>query len=456
MIVSLKILAIVAGIGLVLILVAPLYSLLLLDLLLAPVQRHTELAGVLLDQTDLIFALLALGWVLRSRLGVREMRAQVPYFWLWVTLGGLLSLVYLTAPINQPYLTAFHRAVYQVYRASWKPILYFPLAAILLNTLGRSQLAVATVVLAGDFCSLYAIPQGYEGFRAGGPFPTGNTLGAVLIVPFVAAFAKLVFPHTIRQRWFYGGSLLLCGRALLFARSRGAFAGVLAGILLILAFLALRSTGRSRLLRLFPVAIGLVLLVFALKPDVMQRPNVQRLLTLSDPMEERTMQWRVENRWNFYWEKSWEKPWLGHGTDIDRSLVKISGAKTPHNSYLSLVVENGYPTAILYLLLLSLSIARSLKFYRSQSTTPGGLQGLLLAAGIVGILVHFMADSIINLPYVSKTLWLFAGLAASLPMVAQAEESETENSVEMSSENGIELPLRPAARTSLSNQAPST
>ena len=168
------------------------------------------------------------------------------------------------------------------------------------------------------------------------------------------------------------------------------------------------------------------------------------------------MQWRMENRWSFYWEKAWTKPWLGHGTDIDRSLVEISGAKTPHNSYLSLIVENGFPTAIIYLLLLFLSMARSLNLYRRQLITPEALHGLLLTAGIVGILVHFMADSIINLPYVSKTLWLFASLAASLPRAARADHVEIEESGQVAGTNTTEFPLRTAARTGLSNQASPT
>ena len=83
---------------------------------------------------------------------------------------------------------------------------------------------------AGDFCSVFAIPQGYQGFRAWGPFGTGNALGAMLIVPVVVSFAKLIFPHTPRERLFYGTSLLLMGGAALLDLSRGAFAGMMAVI----------------------------------------------------------------------------------------------------------------------------------------------------------------------------------------------------------------------------------
>lgn len=418
-----KILAAVAVISLVLVLAAPLHTLLIFDLLLAPLRRQTEISGVFLDQTDVIFAFLALGFVLRRRLTFREIRARVPYFWLWLLVGIGLSVAYLSADIHERHLTAFHRGVYQVYRSSWKPILYFPLAAILLNTAARSKQALVALVLAGDLCALMAIPQGMQGYRAWGPFGSGNTLGAVLIVPVLISFSKLVFPSTAREKWFYGVSLLIVVRAALYASSRGAFAGMLVGAAVILSFLAARSKGRGRLLRLVPAGLLMVLVLFAWKPDLLQRPNVRRAFTLTNPMEEETFQWRLEKRWDFYWQKALQQPWLGYGTDVDPSL-KVSGAKTPHNSYLSLVVENGFPAAILYLWLVVLSLWRGLSFFRSQPASQESFNGLLFAAAILGILTHFMADSLIDIPQVSKPLWLLAGLSACLkPIQEEFEES---------------------------------
>jgi len=420
-----KILAAIAVIALVLALAAPLHTLLIFDLLLAPLRKQTEIAGVMLDQTDVILAFLALGLVLRRRLTFREIRAQVPYFWLWLTVGIVFSVGYLSADINERHLTAFHRGAYQVYRSSWKPILYFPLAAILLNTAARSKQALVALVLAGDLCALIAIPQGMQGYRAWGPFGSGNTLGAVLIVPVVISFSKLVFPSTAREKWFYGVSLLIVGRAALYASSRGAFAGMLVGTAVILSFLAARSKGRGRLLRLVPAGLMVVLVLFAWKPDLLQRPNVRRAFTLTNPMEEETLQWRMEKRWDFYWEKALEQPWLGYGTDIDPSL-QLSGAKTPHNSYLSLVVENGFPAAILYLLLIGLSLWRGLSFFRSQPPSQASFNGLLFAAAILGILTHFMADSLVSIPQVFKPLWLLAGLSACLKPLQEGVEGYPE------------------------------
>ncbi len=42
----------------------------------------------------------------------------------------------------------------------------------------------------------------------------------------------------------------------------------------------------------------------AIKPDVLDRPTVRRAFTIGNPMEENTMQWRINNRWGFFWEKA--------------------------------------------------------------------------------------------------------------------------------------------------------
>jgi len=409
-----SIISAVAATAVVLALVAPLHYLLLFDLLLAFLPGHTSVAGILMDPTDVILAVLLVALFLKSQGAFRMMARDTPLFWLWVLLGILMSITYLLAPGNQQHLTALHRAVYQVYRAAWKPILYFPLAALLLSKSARPQQALLAVIIAGDICALIALPEGLRGFRAEGPFRTGNSLGAVLIVPFIASFGNAFVARSWRAKVFYIGSSLLLARMLLFAGSRGAVAGVVAGLAVMLWFLFAQSKGRVRLLRLIPAGLMALLLLFALKPDLLNRPTVRRALTLTNPMEENTLQWRMEERWGFYWDRALTKPWIGHGSDIDPTIKLKGGAKTPHNGYLSLLVAYGFPAAILYLTFGVLGIVGGLRAYRRSSFTESSFQALLIAAGLTGILVHNLVDSLFtNVPYVNRVYWLLAALGAT-------------------------------------------
>lgn len=310
-------------------LTAPLYNLILLDVLLVPIQGQTQIAGVMLDQTDLILAALILGWLVRRGLSFRQIQDQVPFFWTWVMLGIFMSLAYLTAAQYQQHLTAFHRALYQVYRFSWKPILYYPLAVLLFNSAKSLRHTVVAVVLAGNACALLALPEGLRGLKAEGPFETGNSLGAALVVPFVFCVGALVLWPGKRSRYFFGASLLLLGRVLLYAGSRGATAGAVVGVALLLGVLVSQTRGRARFLRMVPLGLAAVLLLFALKPDLLTRPTVRRALTIRNPMEEGTLQWRIENRWGFFWDKALRSPWLGYGTDVDAELSAQGGRKHP-------------------------------------------------------------------------------------------------------------------------------
>ncbi len=327
--VSPTVLVAVSAVAFPLALTAPLYSLLLLDVLLVPFQGQTQIGGVLLDPSDVIFAALTFGILVRKRLTFQEIRKQVPFFGVWVTLGLLMSVAYLTADKYQQHLTAIHRVIYQVYRFGWKPILFYPLAALFLNSIKGTRHALTAVVLAGNICALMALPQGLRGMKAVGPFGSGNSLGAALVVPFVICFGSIILETSRRSRWFYGLSLLLLGRVLLWAGSRGATAGAVVGTCAVVAVLLAGSRGRSRFLRFVPVGLAAVLILFALKPDLLTRPTVRRAMTISNPMEENTMQWRIENRWGFFWEKALKRPWFGYGTRCGRGAVQKRRSENP-------------------------------------------------------------------------------------------------------------------------------
>lgn len=393
--------------GLALALAAPLYSLLIADLLLGTWPVGWEVGGVLLDPADLVLVSLLLGLVLRGRL---SWPLQVPYLRLWLLLGVALSAAYVTSPLSQEYLTNPVRIAYQLYRYCWRPILFYPLTALLLCRRDRFQIALVVIVLTGDLCALQGLPDGYAGLRASGPFGTANELGAALVVPIVAALALLLIRPS-RKTWLLAlASLPLLLRTFLFTGSRGAFAGVLVGMALMLGFLLRSPALRPRIARLALAAAGLGLVLAVVKPGLSQRPNVQRLLTLSEGAEASTFQWRIEERWPHFWRIAVAHPWLGTGTIVDPSLG--DRANTPHNGYLAIAVQSGFPALALYLIFAITAVANSLRLRQVRGDPRLSALGVANAAALVALLAHSVVDSTLLMPFVSKLFWLHTAFAA--------------------------------------------
>jgi len=425
-------LVLVAVSGLAIVVFAPLHILLLLDLVLDPVQAwmfgqqgtRIEIFSILVDSTDLILVAILLGMTIRLK-GERESRIlAIPHLRLWLLLGLISSVAYLVAPARQEYIVGMGpaRVVYQLLRYCWKPILFYPTAAILLSTEKRAGQALIVLTLVGDFASIIAIPQGYSGLRSFGPYFTPNSLAGVLIVPFLISVAGLVFPTSKMRLFFYLASIGLMGRALLFARSRGGFAAVLLGTACVLLFASLRAGSRARLLRLVASSVLGVFCLVLVKPGILERPTVQRFATTFVPQEQETFAWRAQERWSFYYAKVKQRPWTGYGTDVDESLENQT-ARTPHNGYLSLAMYSGIPVTIGYLIFAAMSLRRMARLSLRSTRTMTAYLALAIGAGVLGILGHNLVESTFtNVALVRKTFWLFAALALSLP---STEEQET-------------------------------
>ena len=78
-------------------LAAPLYFLLLIGLPLQILPGQWELAGVMVDPTDLIFGALAAGLLLRARRANGSERNGIPYLGLWLLFGTYLLVLWLIA-----------------------------------------------------------------------------------------------------------------------------------------------------------------------------------------------------------------------------------------------------------------------------------------------------------------------------------------------------------------------
>ncbi len=407
---SLALFGILLFAAIVLALVFPIYWLVLFDFILVFKQGAWSLGGIRVDITDLSFAGLAIGLLLRARLVPNARPLRIPYLPLWAALTLMLALAYLLAPQNHQYLVDPVRISYQLYRYALKPILIYPLAFLLITHRDRFHHVVVALVLAADLCSVSAIQQGYSGIRAGGPFGGGNALGGVLAVPFLLAILGLLFPRSRKEFLFFACSVPFILRALLFAGSRGAYISIMVGLAFALFFLFQLPEGRAKMTRWAPAAaLGLVLML-AFLPYLSERPTLRRLATVSDPSEVSTFQWRWQLRWPHFWQRALENPWIGTGTDVDFNLG-LRG-NTPHNGYLSLSVKFGFPAAAMFVTFAFLAILNGLRSMRRSTSSQERIHGITIAAAILVLLVHNVVESTLMNAFVAKLFWVLGAVAA--------------------------------------------
>lgn len=360
---------------------------------------------------QLYLAGIAVGLLIRS--GWRqEGRGGIPYFWLWIVYGTMVSVVYLHAPLNQPNFSSPIAVAYQLYRYAWKPILYFALVAVLIGDGQKLQRLLLLLVVLADACSLWATWQGYTGIEPTGPFLTKNQLGGNLIIPFAVCLSGVLYPRSRRSLTFHWLSLLLLLRAFTIAGSRGAFVAIVAAAGVLFACFVLTRRGRARAPRLLLAGAGLAILALAVRPDLLHRPSVQNLLAITHATTVDTIEWRVQERWPHFWNTIEEHPWLGVGTEVDLTLG--SSGNTPHNGYLALGVIGGVPATLVFLAFLSMALASALSaFFRARHPSHRAL-GAAIAAGLVGVAVHNLVDATFLLPFAAKQIWLVTAVSLVL------------------------------------------
>lgn len=392
---------------------APPIWLLCADLVLSVIDERWDLGGVWVDPTDLTLAALVLCLAVRPAVRQRLRRFPVPYLWLWVTLGVLASIAYLSAPQNQQYLTDPVRFVYQLYRYAWKPFIFYPVAIIMLSERSSLRAVLVAMIVAADLACLPAILQGYAGERAMGPFNAPNILGGALVVPAILCLSGLI-ATPLRSRSaaaFYVISGLLIVRAVTFSGSRGAFAAILAGAAVLLIGALPRRRARSRMLRVIGMGVLATMAVFILKPNLLERPTIERMLSLGGGANDATMQWRAEERWPHFVAIVEAHPWFGVGTATDTALGYDDG-NTPHNGYLAMALVNGIPALLVFLALIACALRDAQVLARRGKQVVQHVFAVTVAACLVGVLVHNYVEVTFDHTLVGKLLWILVALAA--------------------------------------------
>jgi hypothetical protein len=379
-------------------------------------QQTWTLSDVRLGSVDLALGVLGVSLLVHGL--PRAPRGAVPHLFLWVALAALLTMSYAVSPSGEAYMSGLVGSTYQIYRYALRLVLIYPVTCLLVDTGPKFDDVLTCIVLSTVVFACMAIVQGYGGQGATGPFVTKNGLGAALAVGMVLVFIDVLSAH----RWVLAAlatPILL--RGLLFASSRGAFAGTATGIAVACGVLYLARV-RMRLATLVVAGVAAVIVGFVLRPDLLARESVLRVFTTVD-LQQDNFVWRMQERWPLFTKRALQRPWLGWGEAIDESLG--TSALTAHNGYISLAVTSGIPVVALVLVFAALAGGDVLRLVGRTKDPDDYVRAAKIAGGLTCLLTHNVVDAVIVTPFVGGAMWMLMASAGVLARNAVRDDAPT-------------------------------
>ena len=255
--------------------------------------------------------------------------------------------------------------------------------------------------MAGAAAAGWVLVAGHrEGGRLVGLAQNPNFLGALLVLPFVAAAGLAV--RRRRAGWLVPAGI--CVTAMAATQSRGAFAAAAAGLAVLLL------QGRRRGVQALVVAVAVVFgTVFPAAIDAAEHVAVG-----DRPTAQLSQNSSVREQVAWYAAKvAAEHPLRGIGYGVFPSYAENSPRLgiyiATHNDYLRLAAETGIPALVVFLVLLGLAM-------RSPVSGEASIQRAVIAAYAVGLL---FANQLANL-VVSTPFWLALGYLLAAPAARSA------------------------------------
>jgi len=326
---------------------------------------------------------------------------------LWIFLLVWSTLAFLTGSENQWLLRDPARNAWYVYRGIWRDLLPFPLVAYCLNDRRAAHRLISAILLTGTAIAAAGIWEAQiTQANPIGPLGHKNAFAGflVLIVPF--AVARLDAAEGWRARLMYTGVLLVMLRALWLTGSRGGFVALL-GSFLVLSL----CVRRKRLVAAAAVAVVAVSVLAVARGDLLERPMVQRFLTLRQPQEEGNLRWRYE-QWRIFFGGVSEDPWLGTGSDVMEFLGADDRAPTAHNGYLALAIRSGIPLCLAWLLVAGVAGKAAIGALSAEGSPTSRAFWIGVIGFLAALLIHNCVEATILIPQVQSFIWMILGAAA--------------------------------------------
>lgn len=325
--------------------------------------------------------------------------------WVFLLVWGTVS--YLMGPANQWLIKDPVRNTWYAYREIWRYLLPFPLLALCIKDRAMAHRIVDLTILVTTACALNGMwGSMIPGGRAvQGHFKSKNEMAALLVVVLPLAIAQAMLASDWKRRLTFGLTTLILMRTLMLTQSRGGYVALIASLLPFGLLLPRR--------RLVAVGAGCVLalgFLLVLRGNLLERPNVQRLLALQNPSEIHTMQWR-QQQWAYFAGRLNERPLLGSGSGQDKSLLAAGRLGTAHNAYLSIAFSRGIPVAAAWIVLLA--VMGSFSFYRAVRAVESPERAFWL--GLLGMLIalatHGMVESALDGLRRQQFIWTMMAVA---------------------------------------------
>lgn len=285
--------------------------------------------------------------------------------------------------------------------------------------------AVTGVVASGAIVSLYGIYQNFFGTgdttwhdaemfadiksRVVSTFENPNVLAEYLIMILPLTVALFLVKKGPRAK--FGSAILIAffGGCLIYTWSRGAWLGMLIGLLIFF----LLYTKNTLSIMLFAV-LGIPFLPFVLPESITSRfLSIGNLADTSTSY--RVSIWRgVLNMLGDFWDSG-----IGIGNAPFAAVYPVyslSGCETAqhsHNLYLQITAELGIVGLIIFIVLLFIFMQSSLEFHITEKRSEK-LYSTALFCGIISVLAQGMTDYIWYNYRVFLMFWLIIGLASAI------------------------------------------
>ncbi|HKQ96651.1 MAG TPA: O-antigen ligase family protein [Candidatus Polarisedimenticolia bacterium] len=335
----------------------------------------------------------------RSRLGLALIL-------LWLALMIWNAYTYRFGVANRWLMSGESKNLWYTYRQIWRYMLPFPLVALYLRDPHPAGKVVDTLLLSSGALAAWAVFKAPEThYVAIGPFETGNQLSGYLvpIVPFAAG--RILMAESRRSKILAGVAMICMVRAMWLSGSRGGFIGLCVSLLPLALFVPRRRIGA------IAGAAAILLTVAVFQGGLLHSTKLQRFLSIGNFEHDETFRWR-EEQWAIFMGNLRQHPWTGTGSDVDKTLVELDRAQTPHNSYLGVAMRSGLPGVALTLAMWGVVVLACVRGLLAPTNDPEARvfwMGLLGA--IIGLAVHGLGEATILLASVLLLLWTLLGFA---------------------------------------------